>query len=108
VADVPEIDIDALEGHLSSGAVVVDVREDDEYADGHVSGAVHIPLGTVPERFEEIPGDRPVYVICARGSRSARAVEFLRAKGIDAVNVAGGTLAWTNSDRPVVTGTQPS
>jgi rhodanese-related sulfurtransferase len=108
VADVPEIDIDALEGLLSSGAVVVDVREDDEYADGHVSGAVHIPLGTVPQRFEEIPGDRPVYVICARGSRSARAVEFLRAKGIDAVNVAGGTLAWTNSDRPVVTGTQPS
>jgi rhodanese-related sulfurtransferase len=108
VADVPEIDIDALESLLSSGAVVVDVREDDEYADGHVSGAVHIPLGTVPERFEEIPVDRPVYVICARGSRSARAVEFLRTKGVDAVNVAGGTLAWTNSDRPVTTGTQPS
>ncbi|HEY6532432.1 MAG TPA: rhodanese-like domain-containing protein [Acidimicrobiales bacterium] len=105
--DVPEIDIAVLETQMAAGVVVVDVREDDEYTDGHVSGALLIPLGTVPERFDEIPTDQPVYVICARGSRSARAVQFLRAKGVDATNVAGGTLAWIDSGRPVVTGSQP-
>jgi len=108
VPDVPEIDIDTLEQRMADGVVVVDVREDDEYLDGHVSGAVLIPLGTVPDRFDEIPTDQPVLVICARGGRSAKAVEFLRTKGIDATNVAGGTLAWIASDRPVVTGPQPS
>jgi rhodanese-related sulfurtransferase len=108
VPDVPEIDIDTLEERMAEGVVVVEVREDDEYLDGHVGGAVLIPLGTVPDRVGEIPTDQPVLVICARGGRSARAVEFLRAKGIDATNVAGGTLAWIASDRPVVTGPQPS
>lgn len=104
MTSVPEIDLSTLESVLSSGVVLVDVREDDEYVDGHVSGAVSIPLSTIPEQFSTIPAGGTVYVICALGGRSARAVEFLRAQGIEAVNVAGGTQGWIESGRPVVRG----
>ena len=104
---VPEIDLTTLEKLLSESIVLVDVREDDEYSDGHVSSAVHIALSRVPDRVDEIPSDVPVYVICALGGRSGKAAEFLRTKGIDAINVAGGTNGWVDSGRPVVSGTSP-
>jgi rhodanese-related sulfurtransferase len=107
VSSVPEIDLSELERVLAAGAVLVDVREDDEYADGHISGAHHVALSTVPERFSEIPASGPVYVICAVGGRSARATEFLRGQGIDAINVAGGTNGWIDSGRAVVLGDSP-
>ena len=107
MSDVPEIDIDALEQRLGEGVLVVDVREVDEYADGHVAGAVLMPLATVPDKVDELPTDQPFLVICAMGGRSGRAVQFLRAQGLDATNVAGGTRAWTDSGRPVVAGPDP-
>lgn len=108
MSDVPEIDIDTLEQRLADGVLVVDVREDDEYVGGHIGGAVHIALGTVPDRVGELPADAPVLVVCAVGGRSARAVQFLRANGIDATNVVGGTKAWADSGRPLVSGSDPS
>jgi rhodanese-related sulfurtransferase len=107
VSDVPEIDVDALAEKLEAGVMVVDVREDDEYHDGHVPGAVHIPLASVPAALDRVPVDAPVLVVCAMGGRSARAVEFLRGKGVDATNVAGGTKAWIDTGRPVVSGADP-
>ena len=105
---VPEIDVATLESLMADAVVLVDVREDDEYTDGHVTGALPIPLATVPERFGDLPTDSPVYVICALGGRSARAAEFLRAQGIDAINVAGGTQAWVDGGRAVVRGSSPT
>lgn len=107
MSSVPEIDLSTLESLLSEGATLVDVREDDEYTDGHVSGAIHIALSTVPDRVGDVPAEGPVYVICALGGRSARAAEFLRAQGIDAINVAGGTQGWVDSGRAVVRGSSP-
>ena len=107
MSTVPEIDLTTLELLLAEPIVLVDVREDDEYSDGHVSSAVHIALSTVPDRVDEIPSDVPVYVICALGGRSGKAAKFLRTKGIDAINVAGGTNGWVDSGRPVVSGTSP-
>jgi rhodanese-related sulfurtransferase len=107
LSTVPEIDLATLETLLAEPIVLVDVREDDEYSDGHVSSAVHIALSTVPDRLGEIPSDVPVYVICAVGGRSGKATEFLRTKGIDAINVAGGTNGWVDSGRPVVSGSSP-
>jgi len=107
LSTVPEIDLTTLELLLAEPIVLVDVREDDEYSDGHVSSAVHIALSTVPDRVDEIPSDGPVYVICALGGRSGKAAEFLRTKGIDAINVAGGTNGWVDSGRPIVCGTSP-
>ena len=101
---VPEIDCSTLEGLLAAGCVLVDVREPDEWADGHIEGAIHMPLATVPDRSGELPTDRPVYMVCGVGGRSARAAEFLRAQGVDAINVAGGTQAWIASGRAVVPG----
>ncbi|MBU6328413.1 MAG: rhodanese-like domain-containing protein [Acidobacteria bacterium] len=106
MADVPEIDVADLETILDD-VHLVDVREPDEYTDGHVPGAVLIPLATVPDSLDRFPRDRTVHVICAAGARSARAVEFLRANGVDAVNIAGGTGAWISSGRSVITGSDP-
>ena len=55
-------------------------------------------------RVDEIPAGRPLYVICRSGGRSAQACEFLSAHDVDAVNVAGGTLAWIESGREVDSG----
>jgi len=105
--DVPEIDIETLQGHVDAGAAIIDVREPDEYTDGHVPGAVLVPLQTVPDELAQIPADRPVYVICLSGARSARSTQFLRGQGIDATNVAGGTKAWIEASKPVVRGDAP-
>jgi rhodanese-related sulfurtransferase len=102
---VPEIDVDDLAEVWADGALVIDVREADEYEQAHVPGARLVPLATVPQRLDEVAdAGEPVYVICASGARSHRAAEFYRAKGIDAVNVAGGTIAWIDAGQPVTTG----
>lgn len=108
MSDVPEIDIDTLERRLTDGVLVIDVRETDEYVGGHIGGALHVALGTVPDRVADLPAETPVLVVCAVGGRSARAVQFLRAQGIDATNVAGGTKAWAESGRPLVAGPEPA
>lgn len=104
---VPEIDVATLVEHHANGAIVLDVRETGEYDEGHVPGARLIPLGEVPDRIADVPADRPLYVICRSGARSARAAEWLIGQGIDAVNIAGGTLGWIDAGQPVVAGREP-
>jgi rhodanese-related sulfurtransferase len=108
MADIPHIDVRELAERRAAGAPLIDVREDGEYAEGHAPGATLIPLGQVAGRIAEIPTDQTVYVICRSGGRSGRVVEHLRAQGIDAVNVAGGTLAWVEAGHPVETGSGAS
>lgn len=105
--DVPEIDVQALAERQADGAPVFDVRQPDEYHEVHVPGAVLVPLGEVPARLGEFPTDVAVYVICRSGARSARAVEHLRGNGVDATNVAGGTLAWLEAGLPAASGPEP-
>jgi rhodanese-related sulfurtransferase len=101
-----EIDVTALAA-LGENAVVLDVREPDEYAAGHVPGAVLIPLGEVVQRLDEVPQGGPLHVICHSGGRSARATAWLEQQGVEAVNVAGGTSAWIAAGQPVATGDRP-
>ncbi len=101
---VPEIDIEALSNKMDGGAPTFDVRQPDEYEEAHVPGVRLVPLAEVPDRLGEFPTDETVYVICKSGGRSAKAAEFLRANGVDAVNVAGGTTAWIDAQKPVDTG----
>jgi rhodanese-related sulfurtransferase len=99
--NVPEVPVD----QVPTDALLLDVREDDEWAAGHADGAVHIPLGEVPVRFGELgalSAERPVYVLCRSGGRSARAVEWLAEHDVPAVNVGGGTKGWAASGRPMV------
>lgn len=105
---VDEVGVDELAEAMSGGARVVDVREPHEYTDGHVPGAVLIPLASVGARVDEFRGDGTLYVICRSGARSRRACEVLEASGITGINVAGGTLAWIESGRDVVAGDSPA
>lgn len=90
----------------STGVILLDVREPDEWSAGHAPGAVHVPLGELPARTAELaalPDDQPVYVVCRSGGRSARAAAWLNAAGlVDAVNVAGGMKSWQTEGRPLV------
>jgi len=83
-------------------AVLLDVREDDEWAAGHAPGAVHIPLAAVADSLDDMPEGSPVYVVCRSGGRSARAAAYLNANGWEAVNVVGGMSAWAAAARPLV------
>jgi rhodanese-related sulfurtransferase len=110
---IQEVSVDTLAAALQSGARVIDVRETDEYLSGHVPGAVHVALGTVPDHvdvFRSPDGADLVttYVICKAGGRSLRAAEFLAEQGVVTVNVAGGTMDWIQRGHPVVTGDRPS
>ena len=99
-----EVDIDTLARAHAEGAVVLDVRNPDEYEAGHVPGAKLIPLGELASRQEEIPEGDPIYVVCASGNRSLKATRAMLQAGYRAVSVAGGTKAWVETGRPVVTG----
>ena len=84
-------------------ALLIDVRERDEWQSGHVKGAKHIPLGELGARLGEIPRDREVLLLCRSGGRSGRATQLLQAQGFTrACNVEGGIMAWTGRGYPVV------
>ncbi|MCU1673565.1 MAG: Rhodanese-related sulfurtransferase-like protein [Frankiales bacterium] len=82
---------------------LLDVRELDEWAEGHAPTAVHVPLHDLPDRVGELPVGQPLAVVCRVGSRSAYAAAWLLEQGYDARNVDGGMLAWERRGLPVVT-----
>jgi hydroxyacylglutathione hydrolase len=93
-----------IAARVTSGAVtVVDVRNASEWADGHLPGAMHIPVGHLTLRLSEIPRDRPVVVQCQGGTRSAIAAGVLLSRGVrDVINLRGGYDEWTREALPVV------
>jgi rhodanese-related sulfurtransferase len=101
---VREVDLRTFVAAHADGAMVVDVREPGEYLAGHVPGAKLLPLAGVSARVGELPTDRTVFVICATGNRSLAAAGWMRAAGVDAYSVAGGTSGWVRMGRPVVAG----
>lgn len=87
-------------------ALVLDVREDKEYAAGHIPKARHIPLGQLAGRMKELDKfkDKPILVTCRSGNRSAHACRILKKAGFTTVyNQAGGILAWERANLPVTT-----
>jgi rhodanese-related sulfurtransferase len=87
---------------LEDGALLVDVREDNEWESGRAPNATHIPLNSVPDHVEEFPSDRLIVFVCRSGARSGRATKFLVEQGRDAVNLEGGMLAWSAEGEPIV------
>lgn len=84
-------------------AVILDVREDDEWAAGHAPDALHVPMMQVPSRTDEIPADRDVVVVCRVGQRSAQVTAFLLHNGWERViNLDGGMTDWEAAGRPMV------
>ncbi len=105
---IREISAGELAVIIDRGGVVIDVRESDEYHEGHVPGALSIPLGSVPDSVEAFRKTVPVYVICASGGRSMRACEFLHNSGVtNVVNVAGGTMGFAALGNKLNAGDQP-
>jgi rhodanese-related sulfurtransferase len=86
----------------TQGALLLDVREDDEWAAGRSALATHISLGEVPDHVEDLPRDRVIVCICRSGARSGRASKFLLEQGFEAVNMEGGMLNWAAQDQPLV------
>ncbi len=101
---IPSIDVAQLDALLQQNAVrVLDVREDDEFRQGHVPGAIHVPVKRLPDRIAKLRRDKPYAVICATGSRSAKATNYLLEQGFQGtVSVSGGTTAWARSGRAIV------
>jgi rhodanese-related sulfurtransferase len=98
---VPEVPAE----QVPDGAVVLDVREVDEWAAGHAPQAVHVPMNEVPARLDQISataGQQRIHVICRSGGRSAQVTAYLAQAGWEAVNVDGGMQAWAASARPMV------
>ena len=96
-----EIDLDRFATAHSNHACVIDVREPDEYAAGHVRDAVLMPMGEVATRTDELDKKAPVHVICASGNRSATVTDFLNREGFEAYSVAGGTNGWERLGMPL-------
>lgn len=97
VAELP------VEPPSEDGALLVDVREPEEWAAGHIAGAVHIPMGQFLDRIGEVPRDRDIVVVCRSGNRSAAVTAYLSRAGYPARNLAEGMLGWQAAGRPMVT-----
>ena len=83
------------------GNILLDVREPDEVAICRVAGSLHVPMGDIPERLAELPGDQNILVLCHHGGRSMRVTQFLRASHYPlATNVGGGIDAWAEIIEP--------
>jgi rhodanese-related sulfurtransferase len=93
------ISVEDLKKRLDAGEHIhlIDVREDEEVAQGIIPGAIHLPLGQVPQRLEEIPREEEVIFICRSGYRSEQACQYLSALGYTGTtSLIGGMLAWVN------------
>lgn len=108
--NVPTVSVD----QLPENALILDVREPYEWEAGHIAGARHVPMNSVPATIVHEPGalspDTRIHVICAMGGRSAQVAVWLNRNGYEAVNVDGGMHAWEGAGRPMVSesGQQPT
>ncbi len=98
IEDVAPQEVDAL---CEQGALLLDVREDDEWAAGHAPGAVHMPLAGVTDATAQFAG-RQVLAVCRSGGRSGKAAATLAEAGVEVRNVAGGMSSWAEAGLPVV------
>jgi rhodanese-related sulfurtransferase len=109
--EIQSVPADALPGEFDTaapataddagGAILLDVREDDEWELGHAPGAVHIPMSDVPARIDELNHDAQIYVVCRQGGRSLQVARYLAHAGFDVYQVTGGMVAWQKSGRPL-------
>jgi rhodanese-related sulfurtransferase len=93
-ADISAEELRAARARPETAVYVLDVRTPEEYAAGHVPGAVNIAIGTLDERVSEVPKDRLIVVYCEKGSRAARAEKLLSANGREVRHLAGDMSGW--------------
>ena len=86
---------------LVGDARFVDVREPYEFEAGHIDGSLHIPIGEIGARYEELRADAKLVIVCQIGQRSGLVADFLRQHGMDAHNLEGGLQQWAAEGRPL-------
>ncbi len=98
------IDATALSARLQQGAVpyLLDVRTPEEFAEGHIAGAINIPVQQLAQRIDEIPPNVPVVAYCRSGRRVEQALPLLRARGHAVTELQGSILAWQAAGLPEV------
>ncbi|PIC86370.1 rhodanese [Sporosarcina sp. P20a] len=91
-----ELTAKEVQEQLESGKElnIIDVREDDEVAEGMIPGAQHIALGNLPIEMHDLNAETPYILVCRSGGRSGRAQELMADEGFDVTNMVGGMLAW--------------
>lgn len=102
----PNFDDDSVEPQdalsmMKSGAVLIDVRTDEEWNGGHAVGAEHIALDTFDAHMTSLDKNIKYLIICKSGARSAMATHALCVSGFDAKNVEGGMMLWSSMDLPM-------
>ena len=103
---LPTLNVTELSEKLKNGKrpLVVDVRQPEEYREGHIAGSKLIPLGELGKRINELPKDREIICVCASGSRSHSATKHLIDAGYNAFNMKGGMFMWQRAQLPVKKG----
>jgi rhodanese-related sulfurtransferase len=101
IPQVPSVTVDEVEALLDDGALLVDIREKNEWDEARIAGAAFKPMSTINDWWTDLPRDRTVVLYCRSGNRSAHAVNALVGQaGLDNVlNLTGGILAWAASGR---------
>jgi len=101
--------LDDVKALIESNIYLVDVREPNEYAEGHIPGAVNIPIRTLAQNLNQIPADQPVLIYCKSGHRAGMAVAALRLLGYDNVrSFPGGWNAWSKAGEAISTESAPA
>jgi len=103
---ITELDATAVQAKLKEkpAPLLIDVREQHEFSNGHITHARHIPLGALTQRLRELPHDREIICVCHSGNRSRAAVSQLVAAGFKAINLRGGMLGWAQAGLPIQKG----
>ena len=98
-----EVNVDEVaEAIRADSHMLLDVREQDEWNEAHIEGAVHIPMSELTARVGELSTDKPIYIMCHSGARSLYAVQYLTQAGhSDPKSLAGGIVAWAQSGKPI-------
>ena len=105
MSELEQISAAELDARRRLGTTIIDVRSDQEWAAGHIPGAIHIMGGHLSNRLEELPRDGSLHLICETGYRSNIAASLLRRAGFSQVaNVTGGMSGWQQRGLPVETG----
>ncbi len=107
MADTPEISVQEAQKRIENGALLLDVREQNEYDEERIPGGQLLPLSELMARFEdEVPQGSEIIAQCRSGKRSAQATDFLRAQGLEVVNMEGGILKWKAEGLPTEGGSE--
>ena len=101
----PAVSADEAMDLVAAGALIVDVRREQDWRRNHIPGAQHIPLDQLESRADELPEDRLLITFCTGGLLSSGAASLLLELGFDATNMARGLIDWRRAGGPLTSGT---